>query len=53
MFGKKKKKKDLKIKSTMPNHVNLVPKMKEIQAYKKYRVGGGEVSFEDYKKGKR
>ena len=52
MFHKKKKK-DLKIKSSMPSHVGLVPKMKQQTAYKNYRMKGGEVSFEDFKKGKR
>ena len=57
MFGqqkkKKKTKKSLKIKSTLPSHVGLVPTMKDQRDYKVYRVNGGELSMEEWKKGKR
>ena len=39
-----------KPKPQMPNHVNLVPNMKNQMAYKHYRVSGGEADYETWKK---
>lgn len=44
MFGKKK------LKIPVANHVGLVPKMKLQKKYKNYVSGGGELSFEAWKK---
>ena len=57
MFSKKKKKKkDLKIgkQKTLWNDMeNIKPTMKTQMAYKNYRLGGGEKSYEDWLAGKR
>ena len=57
MFSKKKKKKkDLKIgkKKTLWNDMeNIKPTLKTQTAYKSYRLGGGEKSYEDWLTGKR
>ena len=59
MFGlnkKKKKKKDLKIgkKKTLWNDMeNIKPTIKSQTAYKNYRIGGGEKTFEQWKQGER
>ena len=57
MFSKKKKKKkDLKIgkqKTLWDKMENIKPTMKTQMAYKNYRLGGGEKSYEDWLAGKR
>ena len=59
MFGlgkKKKNKKDLKIgkkKTLWDKMENIKPTLKTQTAYKSYRLGGGEKSYEDWLKGKR
>ena len=62
MFGlgkkknKKKNQKDLKIskKKTLWNDMeNIKPTLKTQTAYKNYRIGGGNVTYEDYLKGLR
>jgi len=59
MFGlgkKKKKKKDLKIgkKKTLWNDMeNIKPTLKSQTAYKNYRIGGGEKTYEQWSKGER
>ena len=58
MFGlnKKKKKKDLKIgkkKTLWDDMKNVKRTVKSQTAYKNYRIGGGEKSFEQWQKGER
>ena len=59
MFGlgkKKKNKKDLKIgkkKTLWEKMENIKPTLKTQTAYKNYRLGGGEKSYEDWLAGKR
>ena len=56
MFGDKKKKKDLKIgnkKTLWEDMKKIKPTLKSQTAYKNYRIGGGEKSYEQWLKGKR